>query len=45
VESEVGIEPTTYRLQGQRSGDLWLSTRGYAAPMIGGCVPRATGGV
>ena len=36
MEPEVGIEPTTYRLQGHSSTAIMLSTSGYAAPAVGG---------
>src|SRR6185312_6060158 len=36
-EPEVGIEPTTYRLQGQGTAGIRMSTSGYVAPAVGGC--------
>ena len=42
-EPEVGIEPTTYRLQGQRTMAILLSSSGYAPPGSGGCASRAPG--
>ena len=43
MESGAGLEPTTYRLQGQRTVAIVLFTGGYVAQAVGGCAPGVPG--